>query len=417
MWLGATDNFANAAYWSDGIPTADDVLLFSPSAMQVDRWTTVTGTNTNCTFPQVGDANYLSSYAGIHVINGYSGTITFPANVSFGDYFQTCGATAQTAGKTLTVTSQLFWTGGAVNNTSNLATYTLDGVVSGQIGTDDTTLSSGSEFVLDGSTTVTQSGTLNLGNDADIEVKVNALFIQRRITLSSPKDPKINGYENTDSGGVMVWGRYLSEKGKVKYVRVEAGRILDVEVNSTNQYGGLKVTGKPLAGNWSVTSKGKIFIRNGQTLKAEHGVYVMQGDLYSYTAPAPAQQIATIDGRLRFEGDEIKLGLANTAPDTSVQTNAFSTLLVTKKAELWGGTFQPKLNENNVTERDNIETQDKFSISEFTILPQSVAPVMPTKVLVSFLGFVDTTEPINGSPLVYDMGFSPLSIDWEVKKK
>ena len=149
VWIGASDSFNTAANWTDGVPTADDTLVFtgptSPPPGPPGPPLPPQYSNHNVNFPTTSNL----SFSAIEIKDGYSGSIYFPANISFGGYTQTTGATEQNFDTTLTVTSTFNWTGGVVNNSSNTATYKLAGVPLGEIGTDDTTLSSGSKIVLD----------------------------------------------------------------------------------------------------------------------------------------------------------------------------------------------------------------------------------------------------------------------------
>lgn len=187
IWQGTSDDFSNAAYWTDGIPTADDILVLSGTPVQppsppppvgppVPNPLPVTppsptNSNVSLTFPTSGGANYLSSYAGIRILNGYTGTATFPANVGFGEWTQNSGATSQAADTTVTVTSTFGWVGGAINASSgNAATMKLSSVTNGQIGEDATNLSTGSTLLLDSTSTVQQAGVLNQLNGLPIRV-------------------------------------------------------------------------------------------------------------------------------------------------------------------------------------------------------------------------------------------------------
>lgn len=392
--------FGLSSNWSDGTPTSDDVLVFDGGV-----------SNIGTIFPYTGGYQY----AGLKFLNGYTGTVTLPADITFGGYWQTCGNTVQTAAyHTVTVTDTFQWTGGVINNGLNAATYDLKGITSGQIGTDSSTLYSGSKFVLEknGSTgtVVQQTGVLHLPNGSDIEILADCELLQRQINA-----PVNSGFEIDTSGNVFVAGagRFLSEGGKVPSVKVDPLGMLDVQ--KRNGKGGLTVTGKVPGSNWGVVSRGTIIVRNGETITATHGVAVTAGDFQTETAPNGVPQIVTINGRFSFEGNWIRLGLSNTLDGTEL-ANAYSTLKVTKNADLLVGDFWTKLDATNNQNRDAIDTDEYLNCdSSFYIEPQSPAPAAGTNVLVSKNGFLSSINPTNADPTNFTMGRTASGKEWEVK--
>jgi len=432
-WIGVTSNFHTASNWTDGVPTADDILVFSglvatPIETTTNDLVSIVGddgplpippppppppppySNVSVTFPDDTDADYEAAYAGIRILNGYGGTITFPTDQGFGEYTQNSGATSQAADTTISVTSTFGWVGGAINATSNTATMKLNGVTNGQIGEDTTTLSSGSNIVLDSGATARQTGVLQLPNGSDVEILEDCELRQRQITADPPPTA---GFEIDGSGNVKVSGRFLSEGGKVPSVKVEVGGTLDVERRGNK--GGLTVTGKVPGGNFGVSSRGSIFLRNGETITADYGVEVTQGGFYTLSGFQIAQ-VATIDGRFVFEGDEIRLGLQNFLEDGTNLGASNTTLEVTKRTDLLSGDFKPKLDVNNVNNRDFIKTRKEFNCdTSFSIKPEAAAPAAGTLVLVSEDGFLTSLDPVNGDPTNFTMGRTPDGKKFEVK--
>lgn len=421
-WTGSGDDFSNAAYWTDGVPTSDDILVFTgpvspppvsppPGFPPVPPVPPPPFSHASVTFPSTADL----SYAGIRLLNSYGGTVTFPFNVSFGEWTQNSGATSQYADTVVSVSNTFGWVGGAINTSTNAATMKLKGVLMGQIGEDTTSLSSGSKIVLDKNvggiaSYVQQTGVLQLLNDSDLDILGDCTLVQRQI-LADP--PPIAGFEIDGTGNVKVSGRFLSEGGKVPSVKVEPSGVLDVERKFGK--GGLTVTGKVPGSDWGVVSRGLITMRNGETLTATHGVAVTHGSFYIFSAFQIAQ-VATIDGRFSFEGDEIRLGLQNFLEDGTNLGHSNTTLKVTKRTDLLIGDFKPKLDVNDTEARDFIKTDKEFNCEpEFFIKPEAAAPAAGTLVLVSQDGFLSSNNPSNGDSTNFTMARTNDGKKFEVK--
>lgn len=386
LWLGGTGAWNVAGNWSDGVPTADDVLIFGgPSNLGVN-------------FPTTSGL----SFAGLVVQSSYTGTLGFQAPITFGSYQQSGGYTFQfSPAATVTATGMFVWTGGGINTSTNPATYELKGVTTGQIGTDTTDLYSGSKFVIEklGSVTswVTQSGVLNLENGVGIEVLLGGTFEQRQLIDAPNNKPEVKAPE---SSIVLNQGDALSSKGgSLPSVLVLDGKFT---VNS----GVANVKQKVDGTDWGVVMQGgTIVIKNGATLKATHGVYMNEGTLNTLTIPGTgASNKATIEGVFRIDAGLIELGLADAAEST---TASFSTLLVTDRCYLWGtGTFKPKVKGGSAA-FDVIETNDKFNIGGYFVLHAVKTDPVDTgvwhDVLKSDLGFTDAVDPVNGNSNEYAM--------------
>jgi len=417
VWLGAADSFATARYWSDGVPTPDDVLVFTATPVTVTlagKAVLVSGSNQSLTFP-----TSVLSFTGIRLLNGYAGTVTFPVGISFGEYTQNSGTTAQSSGTVLSVSATFGWTGGTINNTGNAATYKLIGA-SGQFGEDTTTLSSGSKFVLDNGATATQSGILNILNGQGIDVLAGAALYQQQLINQQNNKPAVNA-----DGTVLTKGEVYDKGGKLPSVKVDGGSLWVQEK-------GLEVTGKVPGEDWSVvvttTAGGTVRISSGETLKVAHGLYMncATGSVYTNWADN-GPQTATIEGKFRIDDGTITLGEGRPVPNPNdVLSLVFSGLVVTENAELFGGTFKPQLNPQSSSGCDYIQANKKLDIdAAFKISPEyhvAGPPAYDTSawpVLVSGQGFTDGTNPTNGDEDHFTMarsdGEDPLT--WVVKPK
>jgi hypothetical protein len=193
QWMGVTSNFADSQNWKavsgsgGGVPGPSDVIRFSgvPSS-----WYLPPTPNRSVTFPSSGSGGGPLSFVGIEIIDNYSGTITFPANVSFWRYTQTTGSTSQAAGTAVSVTGGFTWTGGAINIAPALAYMDLKQGATGMADAGVNSLNLGSTFRLLGAAQqpapVTAlsvlSGTYNIRNNAGFEVN-------NRCSLAFQPDP------------------------------------------------------------------------------------------------------------------------------------------------------------------------------------------------------------------------------------
>lgn len=350
---------------------------------------------------------FRDRYYGIHLVSGYTGTVTLPFNITFGDYEQTTGATAHTAaGQSVTVTGGLNWTGGNVNDTAYAGLFRFKGVGSGIVGTATSTLSSGSKLYLETNTagagaSILAKGIVNLLNQVGVEVNAAC---QMQLGVVGGTGPTI-----TSQGVYVNKGQTYSHGGKLLGLGMEIDGG-DLQVKG----GGLKVTGTAPGSVYSVRMlSGLINILNGQTLEATHGVTMLDGDLVTAGSPT-GNQVATIDGMLHISDGRIILGSGNNP--------GYATLKVKKKVELFGGTFQTKVDATDSQNRDAIDTDDTLNCStNFVISPQAIngnPPVdMSWSVLVSEDGFIDAINPSVSDPIAWGVARSNNGKNLDVVKK
>ena len=407
-WLGYSTDFTDPVNWGGAIPSSANHLYFTgptspppsppPPGTPPPPPVPPSGSNTSTTFvkgpinPPIPYAptSLPDNYAGVHILNGYSGTLTIPFNIEFGAYEQTSGNT-YTPGTDVTVTSTFSWTGGNANTSSAAGVYHLQGQM-GILGTTTSTVSSGSKLSIEPGTggigaDLTVRGALNLLNDMGVEVMANCLVL---LGSGQPGDTGptvfgnnmfINQGQTYSSGGKLLGIGVLNDGGTLKVGT-----------------GGLKVTGTVFASAYSVKmNSGNIYIRNGQTLEATNGVRVLDGDLLSTAVnDGTTPQVATIDGALRFDDGRIILGTGDTP--------AYSTLKVKDTVKLYGGTFLPKVDAGSNQNRDAIDTNKTLDCTTtFTLAPQvlngNAAVNAAWTVLVSVDGFVNNTDPSVSDPM------------------
>lgn len=413
IWIGDSDAFNHAPYWTDGIPTSDDILVFTgptspppppPGMPPPPPVPPPPYSNADVSFPTTADL----SFAGIRYENGYSGATYFPANISFGSYTQDTGTTEQAADKTLTVTSAFCWTGGDINATTNTATYKLAGVLGAQFGIDTSTLSSGSKIVLDKNvgnigTSATQHGVLNVVGT--FEVLENCLLEVRQLIDQPGNKPK-----NLPTAGLVVKGETTTQGAEFTSVKVIGAGVLDVRAD-------IKVTDKVPGTDWGLIVDGTIdpvlVMKNFLVLEATHGVYIKNGQFIT-TYNQGVTQTPEIDGAFRIDAGKIELGVSD-----PVNVVGYTTLTVTGRTYLWGtGKFHTRIDTANAGNRDAIHTKEKFNIgANFTIQPDTVANAAFSPVLVSDEGFTDNVDPNNPDPTKWEMQRDGTGKNFEVKKK
>ncbi len=208
VWLGITDNFTTASYWSDGVPTPDDILVFrGPTNTSSNPPLPQTGSNTSVTFvsipPPIPYA--ADTYAGIRIIDAYSGTLTIPFHIKFGEYTQTTGNTS-TPGKNVTIDGSFSWKGGNLNTSSTAGEYRIQGVPTGVIDSGGNAVTTGSSIKLQknplsqvASSVEMSNGQYNLINVTSFSVQGGSLLLMAPVPkgLNKPLDGAII-YNNED---------------------------------------------------------------------------------------------------------------------------------------------------------------------------------------------------------------------------
>lgn len=172
-WLCVDHDFTAAYNWTDGRPTADDHLYFDGGYSDASTGFFV-GYKYLGPYATPSTHFFSSTYAGLHLVNGYDGVITFQSDTSFGVYEQTCGTTTGGSNPlTTTVTGTLTWTGGTINSHPTVAgAFNLAAGATGLIApTNGGTVDLGSTLTLlgneeeeEGSTLTVKRGTVNLNN-------------------------------------------------------------------------------------------------------------------------------------------------------------------------------------------------------------------------------------------------------------
>jgi hypothetical protein len=228
------------------------------------------------------------------------------------------------------------------------ATYELKGVTTGQIGTDTTSLQSGSSFVIDelGTVTsmVTQSGVLTVVNGGGVDVLEGNRLEQRQLIDAPINDPKLNAPR-----GLRVFGEVSVNGAEDTCVEILGGTL---EVKKK----GLKITDRvpgTISDGLKMTT-GTLSIQCGSTLQATWQVTMTGGTLTTATGDGANPPItATIDAQFGVYGGLVKL-----TPDN---LNEYRILDVTQGVRLIDGKFDAGVKATDDTFRDRIDTDDGFT--------------------------------------------------------
>ncbi len=237
-WVGLTGaSWSDPANWTAGVPTSTTAVYFSGSYGSV-------------TIPDGGSGS--TQFAELHLVGGYSGTVTLSNNLTVRDLELTSGAVNQPStsyGTDLTVTAAMIWTGGTLNSSTNLATLTIDGATARIAPAGGGTVNLGDNITLAGGAVATlKEGTvlatneneeidvgeecgmeadpgadkgfkLDVGpgieNGADITIKgtswfrvLSGTYTQKGHVLNNGEFTLMPGTTATISGGGNVWGAY-----------------------------------------------------------------------------------------------------------------------------------------------------------------------------------------------------------------
>jgi hypothetical protein len=117
-WVSTSStSWSVSSNWSTGsVPTSGQDVYFNGSNYA------------NCTNAGTG----LSTLAGLHLVNGYNGTVTLANALSVGTYEQTSGTLNQPSARDLTVTDAMLWSGGTLDTTDSGADVIVDGAGTGE---------------------------------------------------------------------------------------------------------------------------------------------------------------------------------------------------------------------------------------------------------------------------------------------
>lgn len=201
FWLNVNSTYGNSANWLGGVPTWSDVLVFppyfpAPPTLGEEGQPSPPPpppVSVGTTFPTTGATNF----AGIRFEWGYSGTVTFPASITFGGYYQDCGTTVQGSATTTTVTSGFTWTGGSINASGVAGDFQLGPAAVGVIDPGDgNTVTLGDTLTLlgdatnpAGATLTHESGTWHLSQGSGIVVEAWSSLNLISGEVSDPTSP------------------------------------------------------------------------------------------------------------------------------------------------------------------------------------------------------------------------------------
>ncbi len=429
IWLGGDGDFLKPANWSAGhSPIASDDLTFDGSVSALSATLN----------PAAG-----STFAGLHIKNGYPGLVKLPFDLTVTNFEQTSGLISQAASgstsnpqpppnptpptgpnvstvslalaSTLTVTGTFQFTGGVLNNSENTGTVRIVGVPSAVMGMASNTVWTGSTIDLKSGTMLGYSGTTIFNNDADLEIHSLCKAEPKEVpTVVAPLPVLTNGVTEDGTKNLIIVhneGEKSSRTGGQSNmgIIVEKGGTLLV-CREDKLKGDYKALGKTSndAGAPSVLVQpgGKLHIRNGDKLTATNGVVIgdtdglpalgtelpVAAELKTLVRPsAEGPQTATLDGQLTIVFGDVRLGLPYGGVDAK-----YATLVVTDKIDYQKGEYKAFVHGDDSTKHDMLHTNDTIKFgADVTVTPISVNPTkgFTWDVIEADKGLVGTTEP------------------------
>jgi hypothetical protein len=336
FWTGAVSSDAtNILNWNDGtrvplsLPDADDDVTIGYGSRDCD------GLVSN------GSA---TSFLSLHILSGYSGTVTLGESLSVGVYEQTGAALSQpTSGRDLTVTNEFTWTGGTLNSSNYLANVTLDGATGLIEPAGGGTVNLGSNFKLSNSAVATmKEGTINITNDGMVfEVNQNCGMmadpgLNKEIVVAASPGLTLGPDIQIKAGAwVEVRSGTYSNDGRVE----NHGGKFTLKADTEAFFKGFQGVE---AGYYQ--SLGSTFLHGGSTLSVgtNKNVTFQGGTLQTVEAGTSSTSWVTIQVGflLRFESGDIYI---NSGPGVTSFGNDYGTLRVVGKVSWSGGTFHARV--------------------------------------------------------------------------
>lgn len=313
--------------------------------------------------------------ASLHILSGYSGTVTLGGSLTVGAYEQTGAALAQSNSTNLTVNNTFTWTGGILNSTPSTATVSLrgaTGTVNPGIGN---TLTTGSTLSLEsrmvGSTPVGASitfreGTINFAGSAGVVIDqfcfADVKALQADVVFQGLGAPWIEDDSQIElkTGATVTVTGPGSWDGRNKQLRNQGG-TLELKGGANASFG--PAPDPLLQGAYGIIQNGGTTkLHTGSTLTARLAGMRITGGAIHIIADSPDGNTdpATLSGNLSFVGGAITF------------EGAYRTFKVVGDVTWSGGIFGPRLDvsQNGVT--------DVWEITgKLTIPNNSTAQVLP----------------------------------------
>jgi adhesin HecA-like repeat protein len=251
-------------YWTDGDHTGlwEDPLNWSTGAVPTpiqDVYFSGGGTpyssQDSCTDLGASASGSSLTLAGLHLVNGYSGTVTVVVPLTVGTLEETTGILDQpatTLGSNISVTTALLWTGGTLNSTTNLANVTITGATTQALiapGGGGTVYCGSNISIENGANTMMKAGTIEFTNN-NIQFYIGALSnviadpgTNQTVSLTDIYGPTVwlrsDGNMTLNSGGILNAGK-MTNAGSftIKAGTIASFRGVDGDGDAYRQTGG-----------------------------------------------------------------------------------------------------------------------------------------------------------------------------------
>ncbi len=354
-----------------------------------------TATQTNsCVIPTA-----MTLY-GIHLVNGYTGTVTVQDETNVGILeLGTGGSIAQmgssATGYDLNVTNIFAFTGGTLNNTSNTGIVHLKNLTSGYIYGGTTT---GSTLNIETGTTLKYGGgTIGFANLATMEVLVGSIVLPIDNSGNQQGEfVKINPQPAAAKPPTLVrGGTFICTSDQKFGMMVESGTAF---FDKSVQVKGSAFPNLPVGASLAIEG-GIISVKNGVTLTVEQGLAVQGGGFFTenVTGLTTGQTVYVI-GNMLVSGGAITLG----------QGVNFGNLAVTGDVVFSGGVFNTKVNGTATSaERDLWRCTGVFRLKAEAKVSPTILYAPPSGVPNRFW------EVIISDGLFYNADLPTISTGWE----
>jgi hypothetical protein len=392
IWISTgSTNWNLASNWSTGsVPTSGSSVYFDGASSTVD-----------CTNVGAG----LSTLAGLHLVNGYTGTATLANALSVGTFEESSGTLNQpVSGRDLTVTVVILWTGGTLNATASGAVVNVSGAV-GRIDPPDvgSVATASSLNVVNGSAVNILPGTVRVTGGAGLYINAAGVKMsaEKNIDIFFDKVSSTDSLTEIGPGGLLRFTK--------KDARVPGSCVSELPiVNSGGTFdlgNGIQVTVKGRVGNatspsFSQVGSGAIFeMETGSRLVLEFGMEIKGGNIQiMYNS---GNKEAIIEGNATLAGNDIIfLG------------KGYASLWINGETNWTSGRFLPRYDADKPLNRDYIFLNKVAISKDVSITPIISNPEMAVSGNSSAI--VLSLEGIDGTPPALPQ---ELQNNWEVIKK
>ena len=302
------------------------------------------------------------SVASLHILSGYSGTVSLGGSLTVGIYEQSAAALSQPADTNLTVTGTFTWTGGVLNNTPSNAYVNINGGGTITLPGTGTTLTSGSTLVfasLGGIqvTTITGAGTLLLNGTSPDGIFVRA---DAKVTVNLSVDPNTKSWIKNDTAKTLTllagskgWTYSGNGEAQLDLRVINQGGLFKLEQLSGPRYLDVTLTGGDATTPSYVNNDNAsawLHITTRATLKTTNGIRIDGGSIYVIQGTQPGNAAISGGGKLVMNKGDIVF-----SPPVQLEDGSWMYAPLFVGDMDWnGGTYRPGIDCTRVGSRNQL---------------------------------------------------------------